>query len=272
MATVVDVKSSRKGGNPGGKCTVKSNVGTFDAYYKFCYGSKINSPTSFKAGHQPVYEAVTFTLANILGLDTPQTYVLYNQNRDVVFSNWRNHVDTEAPHDPSGRPCYFVSKLVHQPMNHGIDPACINLLERHRPYLESLLIADIINIGQNYAFYKDASFGQGAIKFLDLGCSFVHAKQGFLLQPNKLRIREGDLSSYLKRLNKYHLLTVDDSLINIGQLIETIPKLFIPTLNTPTALHLNELLSNEEVLDIQKLVAQGFMDSFPLLTERDLIA
>lgn len=269
MITELKVTSSRIGGNPGGKCIVKCDETFFSAYYKFCYGSKLSGNSPFRAPNQPVYEALTFDLARKLGLQAPSVFVLLNERGDVKFTDWKRFSE-KGNHDPSGRRCYFVSRLTDHPVRPEADPISNRILEAHRPYLESLLIADIINIKQNYALVGTGL--DADIRYLDLGCSFVHAKGGFLLQQNRTRKETRSFKEIIKGLNHTWIANVQGTdILNVGDFIRGIPSSGIPTLNPWGVRIAKTLLSAEELEGVMKLIAQGFESALPDFKLRDLL-
>src|SRR3989344_97751 len=99
MSLKVILESGKKGSNPGGKCQIVPGNGrpSFEAYFKYCYGPPVVPESAFRGPHQPIYEATTFELARMFGLRTPETYLLRNSNKNVVFEKWKEWKE----HDPS---------------------------------------------------------------------------------------------------------------------------------------------------------------------------
>src|SRR3989338_6666072 len=89
VGIVIDVTSGPRGSNPGGTCMICSKEYSFEGYFKYCYGARIQGTSSFCASHQPIYEATTFQLVRELGLKTTDFYVLLNRDKQVQFHNWR---------------------------------------------------------------------------------------------------------------------------------------------------------------------------------------
>ncbi len=271
MALEIKVTSHRIGGNPGGKCVVRDAKTESLGYFKFCYGSRIEGYSPFVAANQPVYEAITFELARRLGLKTPSTFVLLNDQKDVRFTNWKEFANTQQAHDPSGRRFYFVSKLIPHPIVPDVETKSRSLLEMQKPYLESLLISDIINIKQNFAFYNNGAVGE--VKYIDLGCSFVHAKEGFLQQPNRLRIMDFNaVRPMSKNLRRHTIISADnDFFINTEEFVISIHDMCVPTLNPLGSMRTKDLISVEEIKHIVYYVMQGFTDSLKSYEQKGLL-
>jgi len=261
--TKVEITSKRKGGNPGGACQVSNYSEEFSAYFKYCYGTHFSNgeASDFNAHNQPVYEAMTFELARRLGLKVPETYVLINKKRNVNFSGWENYDGK----DPSGRDFYFVSRIINHPKRVEDDPREKQALEADIPYLNALLISDIIGTRQNYAFEENENGGR--ITYLDLGCSFVHAKEGYLRLFHKLRINSSkDFKRAMKKLAGKKVISANperDKIIDLGSLVEEIGFLPISVLNPNGHLEPWNLISYEEIYEAQRHLAQGFLDALP---------
>lgn len=261
--TKVEITSKRKGGNPGGACQVSNSFERFSAYFKYCYGTHFSNgeASEFNAHNQPVYEAMTFELARRFGLRIPETYVLINRKRNVQFSGWENYDEK----DPSGRDFYFVSRIIKHPKRTDEDLKEKQALERDAPYLDALLISDIKGRKQNYAFEKNEDGER--ITYLDLGCSFVHAKEGYLRLFHKLRIESSkDFKRAMKKLTGKKIISANperDKVIDLGKLVEEIGFLPISVLNPNGHLEPWNLISYEEIYEAQRHIAQGFLDALP---------
>ena len=132
------------------------------------------------------------------------------------------------------------------------------------PYLESLLISDIVGRRQNYAFAPNGTYG-GDITYLDLGCSFVHAKEGHLKAAHKLRIATGkDFKKAMKKLNGKKVMSRDGSrVIGLAELVEGVGEIPIPILSARKGfLDVWALISGEEIHEIQRHLVQGFLDGW----------
>jgi len=254
MTFDIEVTSEKKGSNPGGRCTVLGVRPSFPGYFKFCYGSKIHGRDNcLTAQHQPIYEAITFELARKLGLKTANFYVLLNGNNDIKFTGWRQH----GQNDPSGRKMYCLSRIFNpygKPKNPQGD---IEVIEREKPYLGSLLIADVVGKKQNYIFSE--GFGGGVVTYLDLGCSFVHAVGGFLEQPNRLRpVSKDEVKRMKKELKGKTIIAADNTnFVNLEYLIDEFDDLSVPTMNPCGRERARNLLSSAEMDEIRGLMVQG---------------
>jgi hypothetical protein len=267
MQVKINMLSNRKGSNPGGECIIETPRQRFQAYLKYCYGSRVPYGSPFKAENQPIYEAITFTLARELGLKTVNYYILMGTGNEIKFEN---QIPLEKDH--FGRKLYFVSKMVPQP------PVSISeermkkegtALTKEKPYLESLLISDVIGKKQNYCFGE----GEDRPKYIDLGCSFVHAVGGFLNQPNKLKIHDSkETKRSLRRLSTKHIIGADDQrIINLEILANFLTNMAIPVINTKQIIHIREVLEPEEVEAIQAYTIQGLIDSLPAYEKAGLL-
>ncbi len=263
------VKSERKGSNPGGFCTFDDGKNRFDGYFKYCVGSKIpKGYSALKSEHQPIYEAITFELARRLGLKTPIFFVLLNGNRDIKFEDPNNF----SSHNHLGRHSYFFSKKIYEPTVSGLDEIGNRIIERERVYLDSLMISDILGRRQNYmVLSKNHGF---EIFYLDLGCSFVHATGGFIRLLNDLKKYSGSCSKKRDRcsLKDKTIIGADDSLlINLEELIYSFEGLTVPTLNPFSRAHLSDLISREEIAEIDNYVVHGICKSLHEYKENSLL-
>jgi hypothetical protein len=267
MAINVQVTSGKKGSNPGGRCKVSNGAELFSAYYKYCHGSHLNGQSSFNAQNQPVYEALTFELAKKVGLMAPRTYVLLNPKNDVHFQGWKDH----NGHDPSGRAYYFLSRIIPHLKATERDPREQRALEKETPYLNGLLISDIIGRRQNYAFTPEGD--DGKISYLDLGCSFVHAKEGFLGLHHKLRVgNQKDFRRATKKLKGKKLSTNDGRTIDLSSLVDNLGSMVIPVLNPQGSVQIKDLISNAEIEEIRSYIVQGLVDGLDSFRDANLLS
>ncbi|MEM4625690.1 MAG: hypothetical protein QXJ28_02935 [Candidatus Pacearchaeota archaeon] len=267
MSVNIDILSSRKGSNPGGLCYFRAPRLEFKGHFKYCLGSKINGLSSFKAENQPVYEAITFELARFLGLKTVDSFVIRNDNLDVYFDGWKEVGEI----NPSGRKFYFISKfidnLVASDLNTNI---CCDVPEREIIYLDSLLISDIVGRKQNYIMDPNS---RDSITYLDLGCSFVHAHNGFMTQPNKLKINDSkSIKRAYKILKDIHIIGRDnDSIINLSELAEMPFNMSIYTLNPWKFVKVSDLITYEEIEEIHLHLVQSLIDCLPRFKKSGII-
>ena len=266
---MVQITSGPRGSNPGGKCTYFDSMERrqADGYFKYVLASQLAGPTNFTHVHQPIYEQVTLNLAESLGLHVPRTAVLLNWRNDVKFLNWREHL----PSNPEGRKYYFVSQMVPHPRMTERNEFEREVIDREVPYVKALLISDIIGKRDNYSFTQESELGK--VTYLDVGCSFVHAKEGFLRLHHKLKIRdEKDFKRAMKKLQRRNLILANsrDS-VPLDTLIESLPIMLIPMLNPSGFLPLERLIRPGEIEEIKYHIVQGFVDALPDLERRKLI-
>ncbi len=271
MALELNVLSDAKGSNPGGLARITNGRDNFDVYFKYVYGSKI--PVGFsnlKSDHQPVYEAITFELARRLGLSTPSFFVLLNDKNDVKFNYGKNV--SKKKH--SGRLYYFISKIIKES---SIDKKQLNeigntIVEEERPYLEMLQIDDILGVRQNYL----VDSANAKVFYIDLGCSFVHAKEGFIYFPsrsrkinhNEKRNKKGRCQ--LKRKNVIKLDNVGE-LINLEGIVSNFRNLMVPTLNPFGRKKISDLISIREIEEVEDYIRYGFCNNLKSLEERKIL-
>lgn len=266
MGVEIHLTSSRIGSNPGGKCVFKSNRLEFNAYFKYCIGSRIKGHSVFAPENQPVYEAITFELAKKIGLDVVDSYVLLNKNQDVVFDGWREVGET----DPSGRKYYFVSRLSRRPTAEELKSDNGEVPILHYVYLDSLLIADIVGRKQNYSIDpKDPEH----LIYLDLGCSFVYAHGGMIEQPNKLRLKDPkEIKKDMRKLRGKSIIDAKNSeIINLEDFIESTSNLFVTTLNPWRQVRVSDLISDDEISEIKGELIQSFSSCLSDFKERGLL-
>lgn len=278
MSLRVILESGKKGSNPGGKCWVENGIGnqSFNAYFKYCYGPPVVPESHFRGPHQPIYESVTFELARIFGLKTPLTYLLLNNKKNVVFERWKENRE----HDPSGREFYFVSKFLGCDLGNDdmINGFASNLIDKEKVYLEALLISDIIGRRQNYLVCQAGGQANNQVRilYIDLGCSFVHAKEGRLSIPNKMKPKferkKKDLKRFLKDLSKYELIKADNmETFNLKELEDRIRGLTLPTLNPYGRIRLSSVITDGEMEAIEEDIISGVHRNLKNFKERGLL-
>lgn len=262
----LDIIDRQKGSNPGGVCYILDNRECFRAYFKFCYESKIHGISTFRAAHQPIYEAITFQLARQVGLATTDFYILLNENRNVSFHYWTDH---QFKHDPNGRNFYFVSRWL-PPEQDFVRNTVPPLLQHDLPYLASLQIGDIQR-RQNYA-WDIAEDGRERVIYIDLGRSFVLAADGELKLPHKATGYDRGLhKEAMRRLETKFLITRRQDLVNLAEMVDGISVMKLPTLNPRCSRTLSSLLNHAEIQEIQFYVAQGLYNQLPALQHSDLL-
>jgi hypothetical protein len=264
MPMKVNVTSGNKGSNPGGECLLYDSQGRqlFNAYFKYCHSARIGGKSSLMAKNQPIYEAITLQLAQKIGLRTPKFYVLLNEDKTVQFDGWKKF----NLNDPSRRNDYFISKMMYRPKpNVNNHEGARKALEKDKVYLESLLVADVINKAQNYIYFPlNEGSDNGYIDYIDLGCSFVHAVDGTMTLSPKVRDGwNGDCSSKdIKRMKnrirgKNIICAENTDVINLEELAAEIYTGDIPVLNPLGRKKIRELLCRDELDEIYTYILCG---------------
>jgi hypothetical protein len=275
MATVRFL-TARKGSNPGGKVLVdvgsvlagsnstnrgnisydnrhqngtKNGNGPFEAYLKYCLTQR-GKASPFRAEHQPAYEAATFQLAKLFGLHVPNSYVLLDEEKTLVFEGCR---DVGEP-DPSGRRIFFVSKWLDCATDRsGTAENLVNgIVHIERPYLDALHVSDVIGRRQNFIFCDDGK--SPSVNYVDLGCSFVHASKGMLTLPTKTKIvSDRQLKIAERRLARYAVISADETkVVDLAELPQFIKMMRIPTLNPSGSVLLSSLVNPQEHQEMEK--------------------
>ena len=255
MIPQVTLLEDRKGSNPGGLVIVSNSRDSFKAYLKYCPGSKIPKDCGFNPQNQPIYEAITFEMARSLGLLTPDFYVLLNSDHNLRIVSKPGVKEVIDPR----RKCYFVSRFVESHQLEDEDKLNKQIAE-DSVYRDLLRIKDIVGKRQNFLFLENER-----IQYIDLGCSFVHAVEGYLLAKNSelkaLSSSEKELKSALDHLRRYHLITRDEKeIISLTDLVKMPLYLKIPVLGDSKKLTLDSLISQEEIHNIIKIMAIAAVD------------
>ena len=249
--------TGRKGSNPGGKGRLSLFGRPMDVYLKYCAGNKLDPKSYLDFTHQPIYEALTLVIAKELGLHTPRFWIMNNNGRDVKFNYNNGRKDKKIQ---SNLPYFFVSELVKGIENEDMERQKNALIEE-KIYRDMLNITDISGRKQNYIFITEP--GHDFLLYIDLGCSFVDAHDGVITQRN-VHAKGRTLSRKEKRrlnstLKKYWIEAAHQGeLLNLGDLVENIPKTKIPTLNPAKGVSLDVLLAEEEIDEIQSLCLVSF--------------
>ncbi len=254
--------TDKKGSNPGGKCKLAYQNKWEDFYIKYCTGSKLPRGHPFHPTVQPIYEALTLILAEGMGIEVPKYYVLFNEGVEFEYSefNPKNKLDVN-------KPMYFLSKLVELPPHR--DPvACASKMKEEIIYQKLLMIADLSNKKQNYAYFPDHV--PPHILYIDVGCNFVDAISGYLSQRNEvsdlLRNRRGsylpsvkkDLKNAKKWLKRAHILTNhkhsnQKELLCLEDFIGAIPDYEIPKFPYGH-IKMSQVLREDELEEIMSLL------------------
>ena len=272
MSLNVKVTSGNKGSNPGGECFLYDGQGRqlFNAYFKYCHSAKIVGKSVLIAKNQPIYEAITLQLAQKIGLRTPKFYVLLNRDRSVSFDGWKNF----KLNDPANRDFYFVSKMMYKPKPTSNVDGVREALSKDAVYLESLLVADVINKAQNYIYFPLDDGGNGYVDYIDLGCSFVHAVNGIMkLSP---KVDNNCCHKEVKRMRnalkgKSVICAENTDIVSLEGLANEIYSGDIPTLNPLGKKPLKELLIGSELEEIHNYIVCGLHESIKEFEKRKLL-
>lgn len=257
---LIEITGNRIGSNPGGKCLVNSpRMLPFEAYIKYCPGYHFPHSIGLNARNQPVYEAVTNSLARILGLEVADFFVLVGAE-GVNFKK-REGVREEF----GGGRVYFVSKTLPKPTKIN-DLKLYSAMEKERIYRDLLGVEDIEGRANNYVFYPDD--GDGRLVYLDLGCSLgIHAKEGSVTIRGKISdaIMERKTARTLtKEANRYVVDPKGSSrTLCISDLLDGFHLIGIPILGeTPTIKRLEHLLSEQEIETLKVMLVLCMTETF----------
>ncbi|MCX6748178.1 MAG: hypothetical protein NT076_01090 [Candidatus Pacearchaeota archaeon] len=264
MALEIEILTSSKGSNPGGKCSIGvNNRPPFLYYVKHCHSASGKHP--FNPQNQPFFEAITFEMARTLGLHVPDFYVLLNPERGLEFK----HSSDIKPNLHPDKKCYFASRIIAQPSIRDDNPDLVRVIDEERIHRDLLDVADIEGIGQNYSFFENGD-EPPRVFYLDLGCSFVHSKEGKLfIQGRHQKALEGCLRDkhYLKELSHYAVISRDDKIIvplkelAFSSRTMTVPAID-PRLREPfTRVRVSDYLSEEELHAIECILTAQMRDS-----------
>jgi len=250
MTLEVQVLTSRKGSNPGGVCNIVTSNRIIPSYVKHCPGSHLPRESYLSAKNQPIYEAITNVLARNVGLHTPKTHVLIDTDNDVRFVKY----DGSQEHFGEGRRYYFVSELLPAEQSQNTE-VLRKIIEREEPYLDLLGICDVFDRRDNYFFYENG--GRRAV-YVDLGCSFVRAKEGWIEIKNrdKKEIKNrNNTKRARKELSDYAIVPARGGRgITFASLVDSIPNIEISTFNPEGRVAVARMLSQEEIEEIQTLL------------------
>jgi hypothetical protein len=257
----VDILSQRKGSNPGGMSTIVNDQGTIlNAYFKYCHGSKLGGTSSFVPQHQPIYEAITFELAQELGLRTVEYSVMLNRGRkSVQFTDWKSH---GFSNDPAGRDYYFVSHVSSGLTRGALNDNASDVIDKELIYLDALLISDIVGKRQNYILFDED--GERHVRYLDLGCSFVNAVEGYLEPANRMRkksrLNAKGVKRSLARLKGKTINSNDGLPVSLEDLSALPSIMSVRTLNPEGSIKIKDLISKEEISEIEGYLAGSLGD------------
>ncbi len=251
MGLVIDVRSKKKGGNPGGEISVNCFNRPQYYYAKHCNHSKVSrKESSFVYTHQPIYEAVTCEMARDLGLKFPDFFIMDNRDKSINFRSNGLKMDIN-----NGKPYYFFSNL----LNLGADePQGNEMIERESIYRDLLQISDITGRRQNYTFFE------GNLIYLDVGCTFVDAHEGsikFRTQHPKL-LDKKPLKNSRKRIGRYSLVLLGGSKIDMLDFVDMPRDLYIPVMTSEgdkTSKKLEDLITSDEIDEICNRIVGGII-------------
>ena len=263
MGLEFKVLSERKGSNPGGRCSLGPEDEQYIFYIKYCNNSRISNRenSNFVFYHQPIYEAVTFEMARKIGLNSPDFHVLINKDRKTRF------IPTEGVKSDirEGKLYYFLSSLMHISTENEEKELSKQTIDREAIYRDALQISDIVGRKQNYHFTR------GKLFYLDLGCSFVDAKEGHITfrmsHPRPLDRKE--FKQFMKRLERYYLICNDsgndngnDTIIGLDEFVQLPNDLSIPVMDYCDGkryMPLRDLISQSEIQEIVNRLAAGLL-------------
>ena len=287
MVYEIKVLSDRKGSNPGGVCNLPTRGSPTRAYFKYCHTNRTRN-SALSVENQPIYEAITLQLARQLGLQTVDFYALLNQGKDVHFTGWK---DVGINSDPDGRKSYFISRYIPKSVIGSESPntderqrssvildsrddmvRMAKILNKDKAYLESILVADVLNKRQNYVYYP-SDLNEGQIVYLDLGCSFVRAVNGIIEVPKALEQLTAKESRRLRgRLDGISIISANDlDVVDLGAIADGLRSMKINTLNPVGKSSLDRLLPEKEIEEIYGYILQGLTSSVSEFRKRDLM-
>jgi len=271
MTLEVKLITEPKGSNPGGKCLLNLQGKEKQFYIKYCHGSRLPGQSALFHCHQPIYEEITAEMARLVGLHNPHTYVL--MSGDLKFSGEQKYLQNIDVN----KPCYFLSEIMAAPFKEDASRTRA-IMEREKIYRDILSVSDIVGKKQNYYFYEGPD--GGLLVYLDLGCNFVKAVNGFIFLQN--RVAKGlytrDFRREKKKLEKYHLIPNQpdaNDLIPLTYLASLNPSLKLRCINSRTGkVELNpvgSLLKLEEIDEISNIWAQGILNDLKIIKGSELI-
>jgi len=257
----IRMTSAPKGSNPGGCCQLGKSGKDMNAYIKYCSGSRLTPDHPFSAPHQPIYEALTLTLAEKLGLGVPRHFLLVNSAREIIFTyeNAPSGIDRLS----DMRPYYLLSELITMP--EANDASEIErLMQKEKIYQDMLMVSDIFGRKQNYRIVAEPT--PKHFIYIDLGCSFVDAHNGTITQNNRtahlLRDKDGEPKHSLRKDLRYaremlkrhwvetdHYKSDEKQIINLLEFCEGVRDINIPLFPhgyTP----LRQILNADEIDEI----------------------
>jgi len=248
----IHLTSPKRGSNPGGTCTIQTPTREFQGYIKYCNVSRVSPYT---ADHQPLYEALTSTLARMLGLKVPAFWIVDNRGKDVDFT-----YDPDIPQLNEEKPFYFISRIVGHKLNDQ-HPNLGAIMHEEKFYRDLLHLGDISGRPQNYSYYtKNTPEGkEEGVIYLDLGCAFNDAHEGALTRRRKAEPRHfkpKELRSLKKKAANHRFQTRRGGKIHfLEDIAQTITTARIPVIGAQlphrAVLPLNKVLSQEELDELQ---------------------
>ena len=265
MTLQIILTSEPKGSNPGGKGKTTIYGEEKEIYLKYCNISHIRHPTSFNAQHQPIYEAITFALAQKLGLIIPNYYILSNEKKDLRFS-YNKGIKKLA----EDKPYYLLSELVQLPINE--DPLKVEQqMKREKIFRDILLISDISGKKQNFCYFEAP---HPYMFYIDLGCSFVDSVGGILQQRQGkyIELSKKEYKASIKMLQKYSIMTRDyQNIFPLHEIIDTLEDIQIPTLNPSNYHTVKSILCEQEIEEIRNILLANLPHSIKRHKESEFL-
>jgi len=110
------------------------------------------------------------------------------------------------------------------------------------------------------------------ISYWDLGCSFVRAVNGSLRLPNKAGFsNKREYRRAVKKLGRYYLITRSNSLIDLGDIPAIVHDLDLSTFNPRGKVALIDLVSSDEVDEMERDIVSCFIKTLPEFDRRGLL-
>ncbi|MBI2662736.1 hypothetical protein HYX11_04725 [Candidatus Woesearchaeota archaeon] len=247
MSLEITITSERKGSNPGGKCSISIYGLDTSSYIKYCNLSHLHD-SYLTAQHQPFYEAITLALCQRLGLIVPSYYIIINNKRKIKFNYTHS-----MPKLSEDKPYYFASELITLPEQEDQEELHQALMQE-KIYRDLLLISDVSGKKQNFAYFEHPS---PHVLYIDVGCSFVDSVNGILNQRNgkKINLSKQELKNAHKLAERYDLYTNHKTdIMSIDDIINLLPCLELPTLNPAKTIIVEDILSTQEIEEIQLIL------------------
>ncbi|MBW3018565.1 hypothetical protein KY329_00060 [Candidatus Woesearchaeota archaeon] len=216
--------TDRRGSNPGAGFSM-GDESEPDSYLKYCDSSALRG-VPLVSGNQPLYESLTFRLAEKFGLRIPDCGVIDNRGKTTEFEYRPEFKGKKL--NPQ-KEFYHLSRII--PGEQLSDEKAIDaMLKQEGLYLALLGISDIYGRRQNYF----VPVGNPCIVYLDLGCSFVDCRDGRITQRNMFkkhnnRLNSKELRNALRKLKRTRVMTNVGEELGLNDFVESIGDGLIPT-------------------------------------------